>query len=182
MVANAQQIVWFEEIRRHDVPRVGGKNASLGEMVGNLAAEGVKVPAGFATTADAYWRFIESNGLRVVISSTLADLEARRVTLAEAGSTLRSAFLHGDWSPEMATAITAAYRDLCKRTARRKRTSPCARARPLKTFPTRASPGNRKPILIFEENARCSTPAGAVTLRCSPTGRLAIGKPKGSII
>ena len=69
MMANAQQIVWFEEIRRHDVPRVGGKNASLGEMVGNLAAEGVKVPAGFATTADAYWRFIDSNGLRVVISS-----------------------------------------------------------------------------------------------------------------
>ena len=40
MAANAQQIVWFEEIRRHDVPRVGGKNASLGEMVGNLAARG----------------------------------------------------------------------------------------------------------------------------------------------
>ena len=113
--ANAQQIVWFDEIRRHDVPRVGGKNASLGEMVGNLAAEGVKVPAGFATTADAYWRFIDSNGLRAVISSTLADLEARRITLAEAGSTLRTAFLRGDWSPEMATAITAAYRDLCKR-------------------------------------------------------------------
>ena len=116
--ANAQQIVWFDEIRRHDVPRVGGKNASLGEMVGNLAAEGVKVPAGFATTADAYWRFIDSNGLRAVISSTLADLEARRITLAEAGSTLRTAFLRGDWSPEMATAITAAYRDLCKRTGK----------------------------------------------------------------
>ena len=55
-MANAQQIVWFEEIRRHDAPRIERqKNASLGEMVGNLAAEGVKVPAGFATTADACW-------------------------------------------------------------------------------------------------------------------------------
>lgn len=117
-MADAQQVVWFEEIRRHDVARVGGKNASLGEMVGNLAGEGVKVPAGFATTADAYWRFIDSNGLRAFISSTLADLEARCITLAEAGSTLRSAFMRGEWSPEMATAITAAYRDLCKRTGK----------------------------------------------------------------
>ncbi|PWB89083.1 phosphoenolpyruvate synthase [Methylocystis sp. MitZ-2018] len=115
MAADAQHIVWFEEITRHDVARVGGKNASLGEMVANLAAKGVKVPPGFATTADAYWRFIDSNGLRAVIAETLADLEAGGLLLAEAGQTIRRAILRGSWSPEMADAITSAYRDLCRR-------------------------------------------------------------------
>nr|CCD32060.1 Phosphoenolpyruvate synthase [Methylocystis sp. SC2] len=115
MPADAQHVVWFEEITRHDVARVGGKNASLGEMVANLAAKGVKVPPGFATTADAYWRFIDSNGLRAVIAETLAELEAGRLSLAEAGQTIRRAVLRGSWSPEMAVAITSAYRDLCRR-------------------------------------------------------------------
>ncbi len=115
MAADAQHVVWFEEITRHDVARVGGKNASLGEMVGNLDAKGVKVPPGFATTADAYWRFIDSNGLRAVIAETLADLEAGGLSLAEAGQTIRRAILRGSWSPEMAVAITSAYRDLCRR-------------------------------------------------------------------
>ncbi|AZG78875.1 phosphoenolpyruvate synthase [Methylocystis rosea] len=115
MAADAQHVVWFEEITRHDVARVGGKNASLGEMVANLAAKGVKVPPGFATTADAYWRFIDSNGLRAVIAETLAELEAGRLSLAEAGQTIRRAVLRGSWSPEMAVAITSAYRDLCRR-------------------------------------------------------------------
>jgi pyruvate,water dikinase len=115
MIGDAQQVVWFEEITRQDVPRVGGKNASLGEMVSNLAAKGVKVPAGFATTADAYWRFVDSNGLRTIIASTLDDLEGGRIALPEAGQTIRSAFLRGDWSLEMAAAIIDAYRDLCGR-------------------------------------------------------------------
>ena len=59
MANNSSRVVWFEELRRADVQSVGGKNASLGEMVGNLATSGVKVPPGFATTADAYWRFVE---------------------------------------------------------------------------------------------------------------------------
>jgi pyruvate,water dikinase len=115
MAADAQHVVWFEEITRHDVARVGGKNASLGEMVGNLAAKGVKVPPGFATTAEAYWRFIDSNGLRATMADALAELEAGGLSLAEAGQTIRRAILRGSWSPEMADAITSAYRDLCRR-------------------------------------------------------------------
>ncbi|WP_036264495.1 phosphoenolpyruvate synthase [Methylocapsa aurea] len=115
MVVDAPYVVWFEELTRRDVPRVGGKNASLGEMVGNLAAKGVKVPGGFATTAEAYWRFVESNGLRPTVASTLADLEAGRIALAEAGQTIRSAILHGDWPQEIAAAVIGAYRELCRR-------------------------------------------------------------------
>ena len=68
------------------MPLVGGKNASLGEMVRHLAGQGVKVPAGFATTSDAYWRFVKANGLRDIISSSLNDLEAGKLTLAEDGA------------------------------------------------------------------------------------------------
>ena len=65
-------VVWFHEIGRDDVARVGGKNASLGEMVRHLGGRGVRVPPGFATTADAYWQYVEANGLKEIIASTLS--------------------------------------------------------------------------------------------------------------
>ena len=115
MSADKAEVIWFENLRRADVPLVGGKNASLGEMVANLAAEGVSVPPGFATTAAAYWRFIEENGLEETIASALADFEGGKQTLAETGQTVRSALLHGEWPQPTAEAITAAYGDLCTR-------------------------------------------------------------------
>jgi pyruvate,water dikinase len=118
MAEDTSQIVWFEALRRADVPRVGGKNASLGEMVGNLAAKGVDVPPGFATTADAYWHFLKHNGLNERMASVLADLEAGRMVLAEAGETIRRAFLRSDWPKETAEAIVEAYRELCRRSDR----------------------------------------------------------------
>ena len=54
--------MWFEHLGRGDVSRVGGKNASLGEMVRHLRARGVRIPPGFATTAQAYWRFMTQTG------------------------------------------------------------------------------------------------------------------------
>src|SRR6266545_3035682 len=85
MTADTDWVVWFEKLGRGDVPRVGGKNASLGEMVSGLATEGIRVPPGFATTADVYWRFVDENGLRERIASTLGDLAAGKMILAEAG-------------------------------------------------------------------------------------------------
>jgi pyruvate, water dikinase len=115
MANNSSHVVWFEELRRADVPRVGGKNASLGEMVGNLTTSGVKVPPGFATTADAYWRFVESNGLKATISSVLSELESGKTSLADAGQTIRRAFLRGEWPKETSDAILVAYRELGRR-------------------------------------------------------------------
>jgi len=63
-----------------DVPRVGGKNASLGEMIGNLSGMGVKVPGGFATTAQAFWDFLDHNDLRARINARLAALDVADVT------------------------------------------------------------------------------------------------------
>jgi pyruvate,water dikinase len=86
MTTDAVPVIWFEELGRGDVLRVGGKNASLGEMVANLAAKGVKVPPGFATTAEAYWQFVDVNELRERIASALADLARGKATLAETGA------------------------------------------------------------------------------------------------
>ena len=63
MSGNSGFIRWFERIDNQDVPLVGGKNASLGEMIGTLKAEGIRVPDGFATTAETYRKFLTANGL-----------------------------------------------------------------------------------------------------------------------
>ncbi|MEX5312860.1 PEP/pyruvate-binding domain-containing protein, partial [Kocuria sp. CPCC 205233] len=59
----APEVRWFEELGIADVPLVGGKNASLGELVRELASRGVRVPGGFATSADAYRSYVEANGI-----------------------------------------------------------------------------------------------------------------------
>jgi pyruvate, water dikinase len=109
------EVLWFEAVKRSHVGIVGGKNSSLGEMVQTLSAKGVRVPPGFATTADAYWHYVEANQLRQVISDRLGDMSAGKKTLAETGQAIRSAFLHGEWPADTAEAITAAYAELCKR-------------------------------------------------------------------
>jgi pyruvate,water dikinase len=107
-----KHIVWFEDLRRADVPRVGGKNASLGEMVANLGPRGIKVPPGFAITADAYRNFIAANGLTETISSMLGELADAKVTLTEAGHAIRRAILRGEWPDDTARAIRRAYAEL----------------------------------------------------------------------
>ena len=110
-----ETVIWFENLTRGDVPKVGGKNASLGEMVSNLGGQGVAVPSGFATSADAYWRFIEANNIRDKLAAALDDLAANKMTLAEAGQHIRRTFLQGDFPEDIARDITAAYKELCSR-------------------------------------------------------------------
>jgi pyruvate,water dikinase len=117
-MAAASHIVWFADLRRSDVAQVGGKNASLGEMVAGLGAWGVKVPDGFATTAEAYRRFTVDNRLINVVASSLHNVTQGKMSLAEAGSSIRRAFLHGDWPIEIAEEIRHAYRELCRRSGK----------------------------------------------------------------
>ena len=67
---------WFEDLTSDDVGEVGGKNASLGEMIQSLKAEGVRVPDGFATTAEAYWKFLQTGDLKDQIRDRLQELES----------------------------------------------------------------------------------------------------------
>ncbi|WP_159875072.1 phosphoenolpyruvate synthase [Aquitalea denitrificans] len=83
-------VIWFEKLRMTDVEQVGGKNASLGEMISQLAGSGVRVPGGFATTADAYRDFLQHNGLADKISAALSKLDIDDVTeLARVGKEIR---------------------------------------------------------------------------------------------
>ncbi len=118
MTPASSSIVWFEDLRRNDVPRVGGKNASLGEMVHALVPSGISVPPGFATTADAYWRFVDANGLREQIAARLKSWENGRATLAQAGEAIRGSFLAADFPDELEQAIRASYRELARRSGR----------------------------------------------------------------
>ena len=114
----APEVHWFEELGIADVPRVGGKNASLGEMVRELASRGVRVPGGFATTADAYRSYVEANGIGPALRDLLEDHRAGRATLRETGAAVRALFLRGEFPEETARQIRQYYRELAERTGR----------------------------------------------------------------
>ncbi|EKU96310.1 phosphoenolpyruvate synthase [Leptolyngbya sp. PCC 7375] len=110
----ADFILEFERITIHDVPDVGGKNASLGEMIQQLTPQGVQVPTGFATTADAYRYFIEQAGLEEALRAHLTELDIDDVTaLRHCGRTVRSLILDTPFPPELEAAIAQAYLTLC---------------------------------------------------------------------
>ena len=114
----APEVHWFEELGIADVPRVGGKNASLGEMVRELASRGVRVPGGFATTADAYRSYVEANGIGPALRDLLEDHRAGRATLRETGAAVRELFLRGEFPAGTARQIRQFYRELSARTGR----------------------------------------------------------------
>ena len=100
-----------------DLPKVGGKNASLGEMISHLAGAGVKVPGGFATTADAFRTFLSTNGLAQKIYKELEALDIDNVTqLADCGRRVRQAVMDTPFSTEFEQAIRQAYEALATKT------------------------------------------------------------------
>jgi pyruvate,water dikinase len=114
MRLNNDWICPFETVTLQDIPRVGGKNASLGEMIAQLSAKGVQVPTGFAITAQAYRLFIEHNHLKEKIQHALAVLDTKNLDqLAHTGAQIREWISHGDMPAELENAIVEAYRQLC---------------------------------------------------------------------
>ncbi|MFJ4284293.1 phosphoenolpyruvate synthase [Paenarthrobacter nicotinovorans] len=106
-------VLWFSELGLSDLDQVGGKNASLGEMVRNLASAGVKVPGGFATTADAYRRFLAESGLDARIESILEGLDSGDVAaLAKVGGEIRSLIRETPFPAGFEEEIRSAYRRL----------------------------------------------------------------------
>ncbi|HJT98274.1 MAG TPA: phosphoenolpyruvate synthase, partial [Rhodanobacteraceae bacterium] len=108
-------VLWLDALRMSDLGRVGGKNASLGEMIGNLAKLGVSVPGGFATTADAFRDHLENTGLARRIREKLEGLDVEDVdALAEAGREIRSWVVETPLPADLDKAIREAYAKLCK--------------------------------------------------------------------
>ncbi len=106
-------IRFFRELRNRDTAEVGGKNASLGEMISQLGAKGIRIPAGFATTAQAYWDFLDHNGLREKITSKLDELDKEEFkNLKKIGKDIRQLILKGEFSEELIESIKQAYHQL----------------------------------------------------------------------
>ncbi len=115
MDRNKSYVLWFEDLSIEDVPLVGGKNASLGEMYRELSRKGVKVPNGFAVTAYAYRYFIESAGIKEKLQKILSDLNTRDMkNLAERGHKVREAILSAKFPEDLQSEIVQAYAKLVK--------------------------------------------------------------------
>ncbi|CAE6772174.1 phosphoenolpyruvate synthase [Xanthomonas arboricola pv. zantedeschiae] len=109
-----ENILWLHELRLADLARVGGKNSSLGEMIGNLAGLGVSVPGGYATTAEAFKDFIAHNDLSKRIFDKLATLDVEDVSaLTVAGKEIRGWVIDAPLQPELDRDIRTAYAQLC---------------------------------------------------------------------
>ena len=105
-----EYVLWYQELGMHDVNRVGGKNASLGEMISNLANAGVKVPGGFATTAYAFNEFLEQSGLEAKIHEVLDSLDVDDVSaLAEAGKNIRQWIIDTPFQGKLEDEIRTAF-------------------------------------------------------------------------
>ncbi|MDO5754434.1 phosphoenolpyruvate synthase [Arthrobacter sp.] len=108
--------LWFADLGLKDLDRVGGKNASLGEMVANLTSAGVQVPDGFATTADAYRDFLADSGLDARIAARLEGLDTDDVTaLAAAGQEIRAMMRETPFLPDFEAQVRASYQELVEK-------------------------------------------------------------------
>jgi pyruvate,water dikinase len=108
-------LLWFKDCGIADVPIVGGKNASLGEMIRHLASKGIRIPNGFATTAHAYRHFLEFNGLDVKLRKLFAGLSVEDLNqLRQVGSQARALILEASFPEDLERAVREAYARLCE--------------------------------------------------------------------
>src|SRR5438093_6272259 len=112
-------VVRFDEVSSRDGAQVGGKNAALGEMIRALKKQGVRVPDGFATTADAFRLFVRENKIDKKIRAEIERLKKGTKSLGAAGKALRALFLKGKFPQQVEEQIRKAYRDLCGRYKKR---------------------------------------------------------------
>ena len=115
MGENKKFILWFDELSIEDVPLVGGKNASLGEMYRNLTRHGVKIPNGFAVTAYAYSYFLEKAKIKDKLKEILKGLDKSKIkNLEERGKKARETILKAELPKELKDEIIKSYKKLCR--------------------------------------------------------------------
>ncbi|MEA3292962.1 MAG: phosphoenolpyruvate synthase [Patescibacteria group bacterium] len=115
MKKNKKYILWFKEVNKEDVGLVGGKNASLGEMVSNLSKKGVSVPNGFATTSFAFWHFMNNKKLTDKIKIIFSDLDVDNIkNLQERGKKVRKLILRNSIPKDLEKEILESYHKLSK--------------------------------------------------------------------
>ncbi len=109
-----RKILWLDELSLGDIPRVGGKNASLGELVRELGKAGVRVPGGFATTAQAFREFIAANGIEPAMREQIAGFRAGKIALQDCGHAIRQLILASRLPDDFADQIRSAYAALAE--------------------------------------------------------------------
>ncbi|MFT5702962.1 MAG: pyruvate,water dikinase [Rickettsiales bacterium] len=112
MINQHSHLIWFKDLCNSDIAVVGGKNASLGEMIFNLKKEGINVPDGFATTSYAYWQFLKHNNLKQKIQDKLLTLKEDKSNLVQIGKFIRKLFVTADFPPEIKKDLLSAYKKL----------------------------------------------------------------------
>jgi len=138
-------ILWFNEISIGDVPLVGGKNASLGEMYQKLISKGVNIPGGFAITAYAYRYLIKEAHIEETIKDALAGLNTHDMdNLKERGQRVRAIIRNADFPPDLTQAIVESYHRW-RRTTGKEWTSQYDRLPPQRIFLMHPLQGNRRP-------------------------------------
>ncbi len=114
-MAEPARVIPLERLRMRDLAQVGGKNASLGEMIGELSAAGIRVPGGFATTADAFREFMQRSGLASRIDHAMKGLDINDVrALARAGESIRGWIANEPLPQEFVADIERAYRAIAE--------------------------------------------------------------------
>jgi pyruvate,water dikinase len=111
-------ILWYSQIKMNDVALVGGKNASLGEMWHQLQPQGIQIPDGFATTAEAFNLFLSENRLETPLKHCMAQLNTQYSNLTDVSAEARKLMLAGKLPERLKTAIVGAYRRLCELSGR----------------------------------------------------------------
>ncbi|MBY0379322.1 MAG: phosphoenolpyruvate synthase, partial [Burkholderiales bacterium] len=105
-----QNIIWFDNLRMTDILQVGGKNASLGEMISQLTDRNIRVPGGFATTADAYKKFLAQKNLKTKIDNALANLDVTNVLeLAKIARQIQGWIIDTPFQKDLEIEIETAY-------------------------------------------------------------------------
>ena len=108
-----KNILWFREVTKKDIPQVGGKNGSLGEMFSQLSEKGVSVPNGFATTADAFWYYLRHNGIDKKLAPLFEGLDVKNLKqLKKVSAQARNLVLKGEFPPDFKKQILEAYKGL----------------------------------------------------------------------
>ena len=175
-------VKWFEELGIEDVPSVGGKNASLGEMYRELASQGIRVPNGFAVTAAAYRLFVQEAGLDRQFKDTLADLDVRKLAnLSQRGREVRQAILAAPLPGAVERAILEAYDRLNGEGGKHLDVAVRSSAT-AEDLPDASFAGQQETYLNVQGHRCCWRPAGAVSPRCSPIAPLRIAWRKALTI
>jgi pyruvate,water dikinase len=180
-MADSTYVRFLSELTNDDVPLVGGKNASLGEMFSELSEQGVNIPDGFATTSDAYREYLEANDLPERIRGLVDGLHSGERELADVGHRVRELIRHGQFPEAIATAITDAYDELSRRYDAERTDVAVRSSATAEDLPEASFAGQQETFLnVTGHQPTCWRPAATATPRCSPTARSATARSRAS--